>query len=102
VGSPRRNPSTRSPAWVPFPTTSKSKYPQNEPTHRLGQHRGDVETSGAVRFDDLGTKTGVEETTEYAPPAGAVEEAVTKVFSDPQDKVQRAAAAFKETIESAS
>jgi uncharacterized membrane protein len=63
---------------------------------------GDVETSGAVRFDDHGTKTGVEVSMEYDPPAGAVGEAVAKVFSDPQDKVEKAAAAFKQTIESAS
>jgi uncharacterized membrane protein len=63
---------------------------------------GTVETSGAVRFDDHGDKTGVEVSMQYDPPAGAVGEAVAKIFSDPEDKVERAVAAFKETIESAS
>ncbi|HVF04077.1 MAG TPA: SRPBCC family protein [Frankiaceae bacterium] len=59
----------------------------------------DVTTSGAVRFDDHGGTTGVEVSLEYDPPAGAVGEAVAKMFADPQDKVERALAAFKQTIE---
>ena len=35
----------------------------------------------------------------YDPPAGVVGEAVAKLFADPQDKVERAVAAFKEQIE---
>jgi uncharacterized membrane protein len=62
---------------------------------------GEVSSSGAVRFDDHGETTGVEVSMEYDPPAGAVGEAVAKIFSDPQDKVERAVIAFKETIEAA-
>ena len=59
----------------------------------------DVTTSGAVRFDDHGGTTGVEVSLEYDPPAGAVGEAVAKLIADPQDKVERALDAFKQTIE---
>lgn len=59
----------------------------------------DVRTAGAVRFDDHGATTGVEVSLAYDPPAGAVGEAVAKLFADPQDKVERALAAFKQTIE---
>ena len=61
----------------------------------------DVRTSGAVRFDDRGESTGVEVSLDYDPPAGIVGEAVAKLFADPQDKVEKALAAFKETIERA-
>ena len=60
---------------------------------------GDVANSGAVRFDDHGTTTGVEVSLAYDPPAGVVGEAVAKLFADPQDKVESALAAFKKTIE---
>ena len=59
----------------------------------------DVKNAGAVRFDDHGTTTGVEVALTYDPPAGAVGEAVAKLFADPQDKVERAVQAFKEQIE---
>jgi uncharacterized membrane protein len=61
----------------------------------------DVRTSGAVRFDDRGATTCVEVSLDYDPPAGVVGEAVAKLFADPQDKVEKALAAFKETIERA-
>ncbi len=59
-----------------------------------------VATSGAVRFDDHGGTTGVEVSLQYDPPAGVVGEAVAKLFADPQDKVEKALAAFKSRIES--
>ena len=62
----------------------------------------EVRNAGAVRFDDHGGTTGVEVSLQYDPPAGAVGEAVAKLFADPQDKVERALQAFKETIEAAS
>ena len=58
-----------------------------------------IATSGAVRFDDHGTTTGIEVSLQYDPPAGAAGEAVAKLFADPQDKVERALEAFKQTIE---
>lgn len=61
---------------------------------------GAVDNSGAVRFDDHGQTTGVEVSLQYDPPAGVVGDAIAKLFSDPQDKVERALASFKETIES--
>jgi len=60
---------------------------------------GDVANSGAVRFDDHGTTTGVEVSLQYDPPAGVVGDAVAKLFADPQDKVEKALEAFKKTIE---
>jgi uncharacterized membrane protein len=60
---------------------------------------GDVANSGAVRFDDHGSTTGVEVSLAYDPPAGVVGDAVAKLFADPQDKVENALAAFKKTIE---
>ena len=60
---------------------------------------GDVANSGAVRFDDHGTTTGVEVSLQYDPPAGVVGDAVAKLFADPQDKVEKALTAFKKTIE---
>jgi len=61
---------------------------------------GDVANSGAVRFDDHGTTTGVEVSLAYDPPAGVLGDAVAKLFADPQDKVEKALASFKQTIES--
>ncbi len=61
---------------------------------------GHVQNSGAVRFDDHGETTGVEVSLQYDPPAGVLGDVVAKLFSDPQDKVEKALASFKETIES--
>ena len=62
----------------------------------------DVKNAGAVRFDDHGGTTGVEVSLEYDPPAGILGDAVAKMFADPQDKVEKALEAFKQTIEAAS
>lgn len=61
----------------------------------------DVKNAGAVRFDDKGATTGIEVSLQYDPPAGVLGEAVAKIFADPQDKVEKALAAFKQTIEAA-
>src|SRR5689334_782022 len=60
--------------------------------------QNDVSTAGAVRFDDHGSKTGVEVSLQYDPPAGVLGDAVAKLFADPQRKVEEALPAFKETI----
>ncbi len=59
-----------------------------------------VDNAGAVRFDDHGGTTGVEVSLQYDVPGGVVGEAVAKLFADPQDKVEKALQAFKQTIES--
>ncbi len=59
----------------------------------------EVKNAGAVRFDDHGGTTGVEVSLAYDPPAGLLGEAIAKLFADPQDKVERALQAFKQTIE---
>ncbi len=61
----------------------------------------DVRNAGAVRFDDHGGTTGVEVSLAYDPPAGLLGDAVAKIFADPQDKVDKALQALKQTIESA-
>lgn len=61
----------------------------------------DVKNSGAVRFDDHGSTTGVEVSMTYDPPAGVLGEVVAKLFADPQSKVEKALDAFKVTIEKA-
>lgn len=61
----------------------------------------DVKNAGAVRFDDHGGTTGVEVSLQYDPPAGVLGEAVAKIFSNPQTKVENALEAFKSKIESA-
>jgi len=63
---------------------------------------GEVANSGAVRFDDHGSSTGIEVSLAYDPPAGVLGDAVAKLFADPQDKVERALEAFKSTIETGS
>jgi len=60
---------------------------------------GTVSNSGAVRFDDHGATTGVEVSLQYDPPAGVLGDVVAKLFSDPQAKVEKALAEFKDTIE---
>jgi len=59
-----------------------------------------VKNAGAVRFDDHGNRTGVEVSLQYDPPAGVVGEAVASLLANPQQKVERALAAFKEAVES--
>lgn len=61
----------------------------------------DVKNAGAVRFDDHGGSTGVEVSLQYDPPAGVLGEAVARIFSNPQSKVEKALEAFKSTIEAA-
>lgn len=61
-----------------------------------------VQTAGAVRFDDHGGTTGVEVSLTYDVPAGPLGALVAKAISDPQRKVEEALAAFKSTIETAS
>jgi len=60
---------------------------------------GDVESAGAVRFDDRDGATDLEYTMEYSPPGGKAGEIVAKLFDDPEDKVQRALDAFKRLVE---
>jgi uncharacterized membrane protein len=60
---------------------------------------GQVETSGAVRFDDRDGATDLEYAMQFSPPGGTAGEIVAKLFDDPEDKVQRALEAFKELVE---
>ncbi len=60
---------------------------------------GQVETSGAVRFDDRDGATDMEYAMEFTPPGGTAGEVVAKIFKDPEDQVQRALEAFKDLVE---
>lgn len=61
---------------------------------------GNVETHGAVTFHDEGEgKTRVVVGIEYTPPAGALGEAVAKLFADPDSQVEEDLARFKTIAE---
>lgn len=62
---------------------------------------GDVENSGAVRFDgrEGGDSTDMEYAIEFDPPGGKAGEIMVKLFDDPEDKVQRALESFKDLVE---
>ncbi|MBN9739391.1 hypothetical protein PP1_030880 [Pseudonocardia sp. P1] len=59
----------------------------------------DIDTGGAVRFDNHGDTTGVEVSLHINPPAGALGEAAVALFHDPQEKIENALAEFKRLIE---
>lgn len=82
----------------------KAKIVEDIPNEKIAWASvdGEVANSGAVRFDDHGSSTGIEVSLAYDPPAGVLGDAVAKLFADPQDKVERALAAFKSTIETGS
>ena len=85
----------------------EARIVEDVPGQKIAWATGDssgleVRNAGAVRFDDHGSTAGVEVSLHYDPPAGVVGEAVAKLFSDPQSKVERALLAFKDTIESTS
>ncbi len=61
---------------------------------------GDMDNSGAVRFDARdGDATDMEYAIEFDPPGGKAGEIVAKLFDDPEDKVQRALESFKDLVE---
>ncbi len=78
-----------------------SQIVEDEPNVRLAWKSvgGQVENSGAVRFDDRDGATDVEYAMEFDPPGGTAGEVVAKLFKDPEDQVQRALEAFKELVE---
>lgn len=58
-----------------------------------------VSTAGAVRFDDHGDSTGVEVSLKYELPGGAMADAAATLFTDPQQKVERALDSFRKLME---
>jgi uncharacterized membrane protein len=63
---------------------------------------GNVETHGAVTFHDEGNnQTRVVAGIEYTPPAGALGEAVAKLFADPDNQVAEDLQRFKSIAEHA-
>jgi uncharacterized membrane protein len=63
---------------------------------------GDIETHGAVTFEETGANsTRVVVGLEYKPPGGAIGEAVAKLFSDPEDQLTEDLNRFKKVAESA-
>ena len=76
---------------------------QDEEDHAIGWNSldGDVQTSGQVRFQELGPeRTRVEVTMNYAdPPGGRLGEVGSKLVSNPQVMVDQDLYNFKEIIE---
>jgi uncharacterized membrane protein len=73
-----------------------------EDNHKISwkSNGGNVETHGAVTFHEEGAdQTRVVVGIEYAPPAGAVGEAVTKIFADPDSQVAEDLERFKTIAE---
>jgi uncharacterized membrane protein len=63
---------------------------------------GDIETHGAVTFEEAGAdSTRVVVGMEYKPPGGAIGEVVAKLFSDPEDQLEQDLNRFKQVAESA-
>jgi uncharacterized membrane protein len=56
-------------------------------------------TGGRVNFEAIGSKTRLDVTIEYAPPAGPLGEVVSKIFSDPDKRVQEDLQRFREVME---
>jgi uncharacterized membrane protein len=76
---------------------------QNEPNSAIGWNSvdGDVQTSGQVRFQELGSdRTRVEVTMNYAdPPGGKVGETASKLVANPQVMLEQDLRNFKEIME---
>jgi len=61
---------------------------------------GTIETHGAVTFHELGPEqTKVTVGIEYTPPAGALGDAIAKLFSDPEKETEEDLQRFKEVAE---
>lgn len=65
----------------------------------LEQSDNDIDTGGAVRFDNHGDTTGVEVSLHMQPPGGTAGEIAAKLFDDPQRKIEDALAEFKKLME---
>jgi len=61
---------------------------------------GDIETHGAVTFEEAGpNSTRVVVGMEYQPPGGAIGEVIAKLFSDPEDQLEADLNRFKKVAE---
>ena len=58
-------------------------------------------TGGRVNFNDVGGKTRLDVTIEYAPPGGPLGGVVTKIFADPEKRVEEDLERFRSVIGSA-
>ena len=75
-----------------------------EPNRRIGWNTKDnastVTTSGEVIFTELGNyQTEITVTLKYNPPAGALGEAVAKIFSNPEARLEEDLKNFKNYVE---
>jgi uncharacterized membrane protein len=75
----------------------------DEPERAIGwrsiEGNSEVATAGRVNFQPVNGATTVRVVLEYQAPAGAVGNAVAKIFSDPERQVEEDLRRFKETIE---
>lgn len=73
-----------------------------EPNKRIAwnsRDNGDITTSGQVTFTELdNNQTQVQVLIKYEPPAGALGEAVAKIFSNPQSELEEDLERFKTMI----
>ncbi len=65
----------------------------------LEQSDNDIDTGGAVRFDNHGETTGVEVSLHMQPPGGKAGEIAAKLFADPQKMVEDSLTEFKKLME---
>src|SRR5206468_3124942 len=61
-----------------------------------------TKTAGRVNFKSFGTRTEVEVTLEYEPPAGPLGDAVAKIFANPEHQIDEDLHRFKELMEQSS
>jgi len=74
----------------------------DDPGKQIGWNSrgGEMETSGAVTFTDLGADTEVHVVMQwYDTPGGAVGEAVSRMFSDPEKMLEEDLQRFKDIVE---
>ena len=76
---------------------------KDEPNKMIGWNstRGSIETTGAVTFADVGNGTTEVHVTMqyYDPPAGAVGEAVSRLFQNPEKMLEEDLHRFKDMME---
>lgn len=65
----------------------------------LEESNNDVDTGGAVRFDNHGDTTGVEVSLHVETPGGTLGDVAAKLFDDPQQKIEAALQQFKQLME---
>ena len=91
----------KGPLGVPVAWDAKTTYVEENKKIAWQSTGGNIETHGAVTFAESGpNQTEVTVGLEYSPIGGALGEAVAKLFSDPEDKLEEDLNRFKEVAQS--